>query len=413
VRGASAWRIPDDVPGEMRRISQGVHGTASIASRIEHTVPDKRDVLFCVALTIAACAIFLIAKSWSVPLWKDVVAFDGKYYLDIAEHGYRFSDDIQERQNISFLPLAPAAIAAVRWMLPGHNDFLKIFFLGAVSLFGILFGFFMLLQDCVGKQAARLTALVWALGPLALYHFVGYTEPLFALGTVWCLVALRRDWRWTASLIAGISMLGRPQAAVLVLFVGIEVLRRAEWRPGRLLEVRRMLKLVLLALPLMAFASWMALAFHDSALYVNSGAAWRNYYSSIGAYLPFFRGVGYFFQGVSAESASLTDWKVMLGTVSLVIAALALALCSDAPRRERWMYVALLVFLMLVESFDLNNFSRHTLYLAPWSIILGCALAKSPGQEWRKWLAVMPFLALSILINVIAIMRFYRWEWVS
>lgn len=405
--GHSDTRIP------MKLRSTRLQNAGSAVSMVGRAVPNRWDVLFCLCLTAVACVIFLLAKSRSIPMFGDAAAFDGKYYLDIARHGYHFSGAIQERQNISFLPLAPSAIAVVRWLLPGHNDFLKIFFLGAVSLFGILLGFFALLQDCAGKQAARLTALAWAFSPLALYHFVGYTEPLFALCTVWCLVALRRGWLWRASLIAGVATLGRPQALVLPLFVGVEILRTLGWRPWRLLELRPMLQLVLMAIPLMVLASWMALAFHDSMLYVNAGAAWRIYYASIGTFLPFFRAVGYFMHSVSAESPMLTDWKVMLASISLAITALALAFSPAAPAREAWVYVALLVFLVLVESFDLNNFSRHVLYLVPWAVIFGCAMGRLPGPEWRKWIAITPLLALFTLVDVIAVMRFYRWEWVS
>lgn len=405
--------FPEPGPDSNALFRSDIPGIVPIMSETNHTWPGGRDILFCLVLAAIAFGIFMLAKSLAVPAMSNVFAFDGKYYLDIAEHGYRFSGDIQERQNISFFPLEPIAIAAVRWLLPGQNDFLKVALLGAAALFGTLVGFFALLQNCVGKQAARLTSLVWALNPLAVYHFVGYTEPLFALGTVWCLVALRRGWLWTASIVAGVSMLGRPQAIVLVVFVGIELLRSAQWRPWRLLEGHAMFKVALLAIPIMAFASWMALEFHDSTLYLNAGAAWLRYYTSSGTYLPFFQAIQYFVHSVSVEAPALTDWKVMLGGTSLMIIALSLALSIAAPRREVLMYLSFLVFLAWVGSFGLANFGRHFLYLAPWAIILGTALAKLPGTEWRKWAALAPFVALAVLINVFAVMRFYRWEWVS
>ena len=64
-----------------------------------HAVPNRWDITFCVLLTIIATAIFFIAKSWSVPVLSNVVAFDGKYYLDVAKHGYHFSGLIQDRKS--------------------------------------------------------------------------------------------------------------------------------------------------------------------------------------------------------------------------------------------------------------------------------------------------------------------------
>lgn len=342
-----------------------------------------------------------------------MVAFDGKYYLDIAKNGYHFSGLIQERQSISFFPLEALAIDLARWVLPGENDSLKITFLGALALFGTLLGIHVLLGERGGKQAARLAALLWAFSPLAFYNFVGYTEPLFALGTVWCLIALRRRCLWGASVIAGIAMLGRPQAIVLVLFTAVELLASTGWRPWRLLKIGPMLKLVTLAAPLMALATWMVLRFDDSFIYVNAGAAWRHYYNSAGNFLPFFQAIEFFMRGIGSESPALTHWKVMLGSVSMLLVAVTLMLSFAASKREAMMYLAFIVFLGVVVSFDVSNFARHTLYLVPWVIITGAALAQLPGKEWQKHLAIMPVLALFTLINLHAVMRFFRWEWVS
>lgn len=373
---------------------------------------DRWDWGFCVLLTLLALAIFIFAEAGTRSFLANIVTFDGRFYRDIAERGYAFSGNLHVKQNVSFLPLEAGAIALFRWLLPGHNDFLKIALLGALALFGILIGFFMLLSDRYGKHAARLAALVWALSPMALYHFVGYTEPLFALATVWCLVALGRRWMWSASVIAGLAVIGRPQAIVLVVFVAVELLRQADWRPWRLFNAISMSRLVLLVLPLMIYATWMAVRFGDSMLYANSMVAWRHG-SLVEDFLPFWSAVPYFFHSVSDGSPALTLWTTLMGGMTLLAILLTLTFAPVAPSRVAWMYVAFVFFLAATVSFDVKNIARHAFYLAPWAAILGIALAKSPGAARKKYLAVTPFLLVCVLINIVAISRFYCGLWVS
>lgn len=395
-----AGRLPN---GRLDRAATG----ASLAPALE-----RRDIGYCALLTIAALAIFLAAEAHARSFLYNLVTFDGHFYLNIARHGYSFSGNLQEKQNVSFLPLEAIAIFLADHLIPVASAFLKIALLGAIALFGILVGFFVLLQEKFGKDSARIAALVWTFSPMALYHFVGYTEPLFALATVWCLVALDRGWLWTASWVAGLALIGRPQAAVLVLFVGLEMLRRVNWRPWRLIELRPALELFLLFAPLMLYASWMALRFGDSALYANSMEAWRRG-ALVENFLPYFRALGYFFESVSAGSHLLILWTVMLCSVALVAIVLTLALSPAAPWRVVAMYLAFLAFFALVSSFEIKNIARHVFYLAPWAMIVGVALAKLPGAAWRKHAALIPFLLLSITINVVAIGRFYNGSWVS
>lgn len=370
------------------------------------------DLGYCALLAIAAFSVFLAAEAEARSFLYNLVTFDGRFYLDIARHGYAFSGDLRDKQNVSFLPLEAIAIWLVEHVIPGTNDFLKIAVLGLATLFGILVGFFALLQENFGKDAARLAGLVWAFSPMALFHFVGYTEPLFALATVWCLVALDRGWMWTASCVAGVAMIGRPQAFVLVLFVGIDLLRRVNWRPWRLLEPAVMLKVFLLLSPLMIYATWMAWRFGDSALYANSMEAWRRG-SLVENFLPFFRATHYFFQSVSSGSGELTLWTTMLCAFTLAMATLTLAMAPMVNWRIAMAYLGFFVFLALVSSFEIKNVARHVFYFAPWAIITGAVLARVPGPRWRRYVALVPWLLLALMINVIAISRFYHGDWVS
>lgn len=385
---------------------------ADAAARAHEHLFGWQDIACCLAVTLAALALFLAAEADTRSFLYNLVTFDGHFYLNIAEHGYRFSGDILAKQDVSFLPLEAGAIALFRLLLPGHNDFLKIAILGAVAMFGTLLGFFALLRGRYGRHAACLVSLWWAFSPVALYTFVGYTEPLFALATVWCLVALDRRWMWTASVVAGLAVIGRPQAIVLPLFVAVELLRQAGWRPWQLFSVPRMGKLVVLALPLLAYASWMAVRFGDPMLYANSMAAWRRG-SLVENFLPVWDAVPYFWRAVSDGSPVLGMWTAVLGGMTLVMIVVTLAFLPSAPWRVAAMYVAFLVFLAVTTSFDVKNIARHVFFLAPWAIVMGLAVAGLPGRAWKKYAALVPVLLLFVMIDVVAVSRFYHALWVS
>ncbi len=370
------------------------------------------DIGYCLVLVAFALLVYLLAKGQVMPMWGDKVTFDGSYYRDIAMHGYAFNGDIESKQNISFLPLQAAVMAIADALLPGHNASLKIALTGVVVMFGTLLGFFALLQEFAGKQAARLTALIWACGPLAFYTFVGYTEPSFALATVWCLVALQRRWLWTASLIVGVASLGRPHAVVLGALVGVELLRQAHWRPWRMLDGTSIFKLALMAAPLMALASWQAWRFGDSLVYVNSLEAWR-LGSFMDGVLPFFPALHYFFESLTTPPAQLTPWVVMLGGMTMLLVATTFAFSTLLPLRVWSLYVGLLAFMGVFVSFDATNVARHVTYLVPWAIALGMAIAGAGGRERNKYVAMLPLLAFFTMINVLAVARYYSGEWVS
>lgn len=387
----------------------------------DYPMPDRRpstlsltraDVCYCFAMVVLALLVYFLAKSQVVPMWSDKVTFDGSYYRDIAMHGYAFNGDIESKQNISFLPLQAAVMAAADALLPGHNYSLKIALTGAVVMLGTLLGLFSLLQEFASKQAARLTALVWACGPLAFYSFVGYTEPLFALATIWCLVALQRGWLWAATLIVGAASLGRPQAIVLGVMVSVELLRKAHWRPWRMLDGTAVFKVAVMAAPLMALASWQAWRFGDSLVYVNSLEAWRLGGFVDGA-LPFLPAAHYFFTALSDPPAQLTLWVVMLGGMTMLLVATTLAFSAVLPPRVLMLYLGLLLFLAVLASFDATNVARHVTFMVPWAMVIGTAVAMMDGRERNKYIAMLPLLAFFTMINIVAVARYYRGEWVS
>ena len=172
------------------------------------------------------------------------------------------------------------------------------------------------------------------------------------------------------------------------------------------------LKLVVMAGPIMIFASWQALCFGDSLVYVNSLEAWR-LGGFIDGNLSFLPAVKYFIQSLTTSPPQLTYWTVMLGSITLVMVSMTLALSPVLPRRVLTLYAGLLLFLIFFTSFDATNGARHVFFMAPWAITIGITIS-TIARGWRsRYIAVIPFALVCTLINVVAVARYYHGEWVS
>lgn len=179
-----------------------------------------------------------------------------------------------------------------------------------------------------------------------------------------------------------------------------------------MLDGTAVFKIAVMVAPMMAFASWQALRFGDSLAYVNSLEAWRRG-SFIDGNASFFPAIGYFFEALNTTPPQLAAWVVMLGSATLMLVSLTLAFSVVLPLRIRALYLGLLLFLAIFSSFDATNVARHVFFMVPWAIALGTVVAMMKGSWRNKCIALVPFVLVCIVINVAAVARYYRGEWVS
>ncbi len=369
-------------------------------------------VLYCLILSLLALAIFMSAKQQVLPGLDGPLTFDGNYYSLIYTQGYQFSGDIEEKRNIAFLPLNAGLIGATDLLMPGNNLFLKVALFGTLTLFGTLLGVYFVGRDSVGPQAAVIAPALWAFSPVALYNFVGYTEPVYALLTAWILLAVHRQRFWLAAIMAGIALLGRPQAIVLVGFVGVMLFHQAGWRIGRLLENNGGWKAALALAPLMTYSTWLVIRHDDALVYVHALEAWRRGSVMDGHLNPVER-IGFLFDSISGDQPHIIQWTVMLGTLALGLVSICFGLSLAVGRTVRWLYWAMLAFWFAAVSFDVMNAARHLFFMLPWAVILGGALAHTKGPLAGKIILMLPWLAIATVINFHAVMRYYQGLWVS
>jgi Dolichyl-phosphate-mannose-protein mannosyltransferase len=187
----------------------------------------------------AVFAAALVATSF-IPKLRIVqtlgTAFDGRWYLEIAQHGY--PDRLyQEGQGSrwAFFPGFPAAVRALsevtRFSLP-DAAVLAAFVFGLTSALAI----WLAVREVFGTRLADRAVLLYVFCPTAYVLTLAYTEGLFLTAAAGCLFALSRRYWITAALCACLAGLTRNTGIALILAVLVVALpaawRGRAWRPA-------------------------------------------------------------------------------------------------------------------------------------------------------------------------------------
>lgn len=136
------------------------------------------------------------------------VRWDAIWYLQIAEHGYRTS------QDAGFLPLYPLLIR-VGSMFTGSPAIAGVL-ISLTALFAGLEIIRRLTALELGTRVAGTTVKLIAFGPLALFMSAVYTESLFVMLSAGTFYAARRGRWWMAGVLGGLAALSRIGGSLLL-----------------------------------------------------------------------------------------------------------------------------------------------------------------------------------------------------
>jgi hypothetical protein len=153
--------------------------------------------------------------------------WDGAWFLEVTEHGYRIPVLLDQRgvpvqNSLAFFPLYPALVALpVALGVPAvWAGFLVTMLVGGVAAAGL----FMLGSELDGPRTGTLLAGLWAIAPGSSTLHMVYSEALLCALSAWALVAVvRRKWAaagWL-TLLAGLT---RAPALALVVAVMVAAL---------------------------------------------------------------------------------------------------------------------------------------------------------------------------------------------
>jgi hypothetical protein len=150
--------------------------------------------------------------SWGL-LFKDVGAWDGIWYREIALHGYE--PTLMHGNTPAFYPLYPLLLKAAHKALP----FLDLAYVGA-GLSTLLFAvgmclLYRLTVELLGLPLARRATLYLAISPLAFIFSTVYAESLFLLLAVATFLLAEHGRFVRACVVAALATLTRPVGIML------------------------------------------------------------------------------------------------------------------------------------------------------------------------------------------------------
>lgn len=304
--------------------------------------------------------------------------WDGTWFLEIAEHGYRIpvsvgGNGVPGENSLVFFPLYPALVALpVALGVPGvWAGFLVTLLVGGVAAAGL----FVLGTELEGPRTGTLLAALWAIAPGASALHMVYSEALLCALSAWALVAVvRRQWT-AAGWLTVLAGLTRAAAAALVVAVIvaalIAVVRREDGR-------RPWLAALLAPLGIAGYLGYVALRTSrlDGWLWLQS--AWK---------MQFDWG-RFTWERLGRGLVGDVPWLTLTSLIVLAAAALLVWSYTVKTHPALYVYGTLVVFIALTSS---NYFQSRARFLLPaFTILLPAAMLA----------AKLPKRALAVLLPV-------------
>ncbi|MFF4597604.1 hypothetical protein [Amycolatopsis sp. NPDC001319] len=192
---------------------------------------------------VGVVVLALFASSTGQPLLDRLTAWDGQWYLAIADGGYGgithglvdAAGNFAPHTPLAFFPLYPFLMHALATGT-GLDSTTAGLLISALAGIVAALGVYRLGKRAGNERTGLLLVALWAGAPLSITLSMVYTEALFTAFVAWALVGLVEK-RWApASLCCVAAGLTRPTAVVLVavvVFAGVVAFARAP-RPAPL-----------------------------------------------------------------------------------------------------------------------------------------------------------------------------------
>lgn len=336
-----------------------------------------------------------LAANPGLSLWG---RWDSIWYLGLAQHGYAGHPRADGMVNWVFFPAFPLLSAGLA-RLTGLPMFAAMVLLSNTCFLAALVLIRRFARAEFDQRTADISVALICVVPGSYVFSSAYTESLFLLGLVACLLQLKAG-RWmaagaAAALVVLTRNVGMGLALPFALTAGPRLLDHwREIRAKRPRAVGRLARAALQvgvagALPALALAGFCLVLYlksGDPFAFVSAQKAWNRGYDNplIEPLLPFFLGARY-----------PQPWFVSVG-----FCWLSLAMLVPLALMRRWSLLALACFLALVPmSAGMNSFARYTLVNLP--LFLAAA----------NLLAPRPAVALAILLTLAMINGFMMVGW--
>jgi hypothetical protein len=334
-------------------------------------------------LQAIAIAVFTV-MAWRVHYSPDffIGHWDGAWFLEIAEHGYRIpvsatANGVPNENSLAFFPLYPALVALpVALGIPGvWAGFAVTLLVGGVAAAGL----FMLGSEVEGPRTGTLLAALWAIAPGASALHMVYSEGLLCALSAWALVAVMRR-QWTAAgwltVLAGLTRAAAVALVVAVIVAAlIAIVRREDGR-------RPWLTALLAPLGTAGYLDYVALRTGrlDGWLWLQS--AWK---------MRFDWG-RFTWERLGRGLVGDVPWLTLTSLVVLAAVVLLVWSCTVKTHPALYVYGTLVVFIALTSS---NYFQSRARFLLPAFTILLPAAMLAARLPKRALAVLLPAGALA------------------
>ncbi len=211
-------------------------------------------------------------REQAMPLWPPVAPFsawiervllspwerwDVTYYLWIVQRGYRTDDGTAQ-----FHPLFAWLATPLAWLT--GNPLTGLMLVSSLASLALLIAFEYLARLDLDQDAARTSTLLLAFSPLTFILFAPYTEGLWLLWAVLCLIWARQQAWWLAGVAGALATLTRQQGLFLALPLAWELWEASgrNWRQA-LTSWRDWLAVGLIPAGLLVWLVYRAVALND------------------------------------------------------------------------------------------------------------------------------------------------------
>lgn len=365
-----------------------------LRTNVKLTHSELWKIIFC-ALTfhLAVYAIVALILAKQGKLHGEFISYinswcrwDGINYVKIATHGYQNTSDLELEKLIVFLPLYPALIATIHFLMSLPYEMAGLLINTALTPV-LAVGFYKLVRLDMPHKMARYAVMLLLAAPIAAFHFMVYTEVLFLTCTVWAFFFARsQKWHLSGLLVLAAS-LTRTSGYFIAPALAFELI--IQWRKsGGNIPQKRTLTLLAAPIALLLYLAINYIVYKDPFKFLY----WQktNWYKS---YSSLFDGIKNAFQLGKIEDISGFH-ELITGRASEAIAVFVSSLAIVwGALRLRLSYVLFMLgcfWFFMSTSFILST-ARYASVLFPFYILLASFFSGRSKLLWT-WITASVFL---------------------
>jgi hypothetical protein len=323
------------------------------------------------------------------PLLDGWARWDAAHYIAVAQFGYGGSGNPSPGGGAGFFPLYPLLMRGAVGLF-GFDPTPSALAVAAIAVSNVCFVisialFIWLGRDQIGDAAARQAALLLCVTPFGFFFNAAYSESLFLMLSLLCLVLARDQRYWLAGLVAGLASGSRLVGLALLPAILFMAYRRGTFR-------RDFVGMAALAPSgLIAFFIYSWRKFDDPFAYFHTQSEWGGWNEHVRHYAELF---------LKHPKQTLTgDPRDLIILFNVVLAAIFLAFLPAVWRKldpGTALFTTLLVVVQGIMTWV--SLGRYLLPAVGVYFVAGLLLAKPRWSGWpRDLVLITSTLALALL----------------